>query len=552
MRLVSAALHTVARVAFLWVPILVVFMGTGFVLEVAHAPVAYSDHYLPPAQYGKAYTESPFSASPTASGGWKIFGLDGAGNVSMRVVGSGAQVASDNVVDRNGNALSAPSMAWSGLTSVGAWVAQASSVNQTLKMAYFTAHKTVVTTLVKTGSQQTPFVVRNPAGGYDVLFAWQRPGQNSSLYGAVVRANGTVAHRKLLLRAPSYDFSPRAVWDGDHHLDVLYMQACCQGSEWNIVFQRFDRALRPIGPGAKVGRLGSLGTSTPTQWGMDLQRDRHGNVWGAWAEDSGVDVARWNRNGKNSFVRFLGSASLDFTASAVSLVLQQADGLAFYTSTDTLGAHLVATSFDNRGRPLSTDRVAYDGGGDAAYPEAALVAGVPRVVWQKFGRGSTTIEGSEYRRSIVPTLAERLGLGVGNSIANLAFLSVGSLAVAVPLTAVNILILAPLLLLWIPVARFVPERFKWPSYVGIVAAVLILIFGVRSFANGWAFVLGPLGAPLSWLAVGSAVFVGVWISRVGMSTREPAFRATVLVLSAFYFVAAMWALTGIESQLSVI
>jgi hypothetical protein len=162
------------------------------------------------------------------------------------------------------------------------------------------------------------------------------------------------------------------------------------------------------------------------------------------------------------------------------------------------------------------------------------------------------LEGSEYQRSIAPSLAERLGLGLGNSLANFMFLSVGSLAVAVPLTLVNILILAPLLLLWIPISRLVPDRFKWPSYVAIVAATLVLVFAVRSFANGWAFVLGPLGAPLSWLAVASGVFVGVWISRVGMKEREPAFRAAVMVLTAFYFVATMWALTGIEGQLSVI
>jgi hypothetical protein len=212
----------------------------------------------------------------------------------------------------------------------------------------------------------------------------------------------------------------------------------------------------------------------------------------------------------------------------------------------------MATSFDTHGNPTSTERVAYDSGGDAAYPVAAMVGGSPRVIWEKFGRSTTTFEATEYRKSVTPSLADRLGLGVGNSLANFAFLSIGSLAVAAPLTLLNVLILIPLLFVWIPISRFLPERFRWPSHVAIVTSALLLIFGVRSFANGWAFVLGPLGAPLSWLAIAGAVFVGVWISRVGMREREPAFRAAVMVVSAFYFVAAMWALTGIEGQLSVI
>jgi hypothetical protein len=421
-----------------------------------------------------------------------------------------------------------------------------------LRLAYIAGNKVVTSTIVSSGSQETPFVIRDPNGGFEVLFAWQRPGQNFDLYSAFVTPNGHLSPPKLLVRSASYDFSPSAVWDSRHHLDVMYMDACCQGNAWNIVFRRFSKRLSALGPGVSVGRLGSLGTSTPTQWGIDMHLDPRGNVWAAWGEDTGIDIARWKANGKNAFVKFLGPANLDFSAPAVSLVLLRSGGTAYYTGSDALGAHLMATSFAPNGNATSTARVAYDAGGDAAYPVAALVAGSAHLIWQKFGHGATTFEGTDYRRSVTPSLADRLGLGVGNSLANFAFLSIGSLAVAAPLTLLNILILAPLLLIWVPISRFVPERFRWPSYVTVVTVALILIFGVRSFANGWAFVIGPLGAPLSWVAVAGAVFVGVWISRVGMKEREPAFRAAVMVVSAFYFVAAMWALTGIEGQLSVI
>ncbi len=519
---------------------------------MAHAPIAYSTHYPPPTRYEHVYTESSFSATPTAHGGWSVFGLDSSAHVGLQQVNSSRHLVHNQVVDDYGTALSVPSMAWSRHAALGAWISNPSASSQSLKIAYFSGGKPLISTIAASGSQETPLVVPHPSGGFDVLFAWQRPGRNFDLYRVFVGRGGrhTVPHR--LTRAASYAYSPSAVWDGRGHLDVMYMDACCQGNAWNLVFQRFSSHMRPMGPGDPVGRLGSLGSATPTQWGIDLRRDSPGKVWAAWGEDSGVDIARWSPDGKNEFVKFLGPASLDFSAPAVSLLLLGSGGTVYYTSSDALGAHLVATSFDARGNATSTQRVAYDSGGDAAYPVSALEGGTPRVIWQKFGHSGAVLEGSEYHQSIAPSLAERLGLGLGNSLANFMFLAVGSLAVAVPLTLVNILILAPLLLLWIPISRLVPDRLKWPSYIAIVAATLVLVFAVRSFANGWAFVLGPLGAPLSWLAVASGVFVGVWISRIGMKEREPAFRAAVMVLTAFYFVATMWALTGIEGQLSVI
>lgn len=546
-----AALRTVRRFLVVWLPLVLIFFAIGLVVDVTHTQRTYAKHFTALRQYAKTDAVSQYSARPTRAGGWQIFGLDPHGRVGLRVIGKSGRLRWDTVVDPHGDVSSAPSMAWRTDRSLGAWVSQNHSSRLPLMAAVVRGQKAHRLRLTSSGYAADPFVLRDPHGGFDVIFTWQRGNGRFDVYGAKVTASGKVRiSPKLLARSPAYGFFPVGAWDGQGRLDVAYFEDCCRYNAMLLELTQYNQHLRRLAPARIVDRIRLLGVgSSLSQWAMDMATDRTGRVWMAWNGKGGFDVARLGPSGHVQFVRPVSTSQLDLSAPQVSLALNGSGGRLFYTTPATLGSYVVATSFDDRGLPVSSQRVSYTG--DAVDPRADVVGGSPHVIWLDTRSLSPVyVMGTVERRHISPTLLERLGLNGGSVVADLFLLAVGSLVGGGLLTVVNALVILPLLLVWIPISRFVPERLAWPAHAALVAAALALVIAVHSFANGLTFLIGPLASPSGWLAVVGGVFVGAWVSRVGLRDQEAISRGVALAICSFYFVAAMWTLGAIETHLT--
>ncbi len=545
-------LQTLKRAGAIWVPVLACFIVVGFIVEVTHVSQAYSNHYRSPVSYVPANVVSEYSAN-SVKGKWEIFGLDGSAGVAFRTVPEGHKggVERTSVVDAHGSAQATPAMAWGHGAQLGVWVGQTGSNDQPLRAAYFQHGHVSVVSLTHSGFVEHPYPIADPRGGFDVLFGWQRGNYPFAIYGMRVVGPGVHEKPALIARSPVYGLNPIGAWDGRQHLDVLFLEECCRNAQMNLIEARLDADLTPT---SRPGLLDRFATSPPQQWGMDMKSGSDGSVWAAWEGNTGISLAKWNSDGGLLFKRRIVPASFDTSAPSLSLLLSPPRGDVYYTLQGPLGWYVQQTQFDSGGRLVSSQRVSYDSGGDAENPRAALSHGVPSIVWEKLGAGQTGVEvvGTRYRPSVAPSLSSRLGLDSGNPFVDLLMLTAGALMAAIPLTFINALFVVPLLLIWLPISLVVPERLRWFVYIAVVSLVMALVFVARTFASHWTFVVGSLGWPVNLAAVVAAVFVGVWISRVGMGDQDNGFRVAALTISAFYFISAMSALALLETHLTLI
>lgn len=553
MRLVGRALAWVREVATIWLPIAITFVAVGLIALVAHAPLRYAVHYSAAKTFARTYTKALISAAPTKGGGWDIFGLDARARVALQQVTRSGRQSGETVLDTVGNSESDPYMIRQAGETVFAWVSQRSSDDQSLQLAFIAGGSRHHVTVETAGLVEHPYVLADVKSGFDIVYGWQPPNGNFDIYALRFSSSG----RRLLgpvrvARASAYDFYPRAAWDGSGHLDLIYVQSCCGGNALQVVFRRFDPLFRPVGREAIVDQINSLGTQIPNQWGLEIQRTRDGSVWAAWGEDAGVVLGKWTATGRLVWTRLLSSGTPDLTAPSLALVLSRLGGYVYYAQADATGSHLMATAFDSNGLPTSTSRVSFDPGGEAANPQAGLTRGFPSVLWENADNQpeGTPIEGVSYRAAVEPTVAQRLGLGIGNSMIDLLLVAVGGLLGGALLVVANLLLVGPLVATWVPIQRFLPEFYRWPVYFLLVTTVLSAAFAIPSIANNWIFIVQPFGSPLGWIAVAGALFVGLWLSLYGLRRYEGPFRACAFVLFCFYFLATIWAAIGIQAEVS--
>jgi hypothetical protein len=241
--------------------------------------------------------------------------------------------------------------------------------------------------------------------------------------------------------------------------------------------------------------------------------------------------------------------AVDAGSEAVALALQGRGGVAYYPQPGTVEPYLVATSFDDRGRAGAPERVNYDGGGKAANPHAQSVRGHPLVIWQKVRGDGAALVGTAYHPSRPPGLLTRLGLNVGNLWGNIALVLFGSLAGGIALTVINVFLLLPLAAVWLLVRRL-PGGVRWPLYLAAIAALLAWIFARSGSLPGYVLVITALGVPYDWLAVAGAMFVSAWSGHYLLGRQESGLRATAMALIALFVVAAMYAVTFIQGQIT--
>jgi hypothetical protein len=226
----------------------------------------------------------------------------------------------------------------------------------------------------------------------------------------------------------------------------------------------------------------------------------------------------------------------------------------YYTFGNALGIYPGMVAFNSAGRPTLTERVAYDGGGNDSDPRAGAVGNRQAVIWQKTpDTGDRAfIEGTTFHPSRPANIVEKLGLNVGSLWGNVMLIMMGSLGGGAPLAVINILLLAPLMLLWFPISRFVPERWRLLTYLGVIAVALAYCFAISASAPWFVFVVPAFSPPYGWIAAAGGVFLAYWVGTRIFAHQDPVFRAFTMSVVAVYFVAVMYVVTVIQGELGQI
>jgi hypothetical protein len=412
-------------------------------------------------------------------------------------------------------------------------------------------------------------------GGFDVLFTWQRPQDNAqSIWLATLRHGRRSAALHLLIANKVHGFYPRAALDGSGALDVVWIDRTTP-DRWAIRFRRFTPAGRPLsrtttldgfeyyipGPPGK-----NVIPAVPVQWALDVQRAPDGSVWAAWEGNQNqggdwISVAQWTRTGHLTLpptqVVQGGFDAAVHALRALGLAITANGGQLYFTGENIdggIGSVPYMQPFDRNGNPIGLQqRVAYDGGGTAANPHAATVAGRPQAVWEKTALHATTLEGTAYRAATIPPgLLVRMGLNVGNLATNILFLVLGSLAGGLGIAAVNPIVLFVLILLWLPVGWIVPRRLRWMVYLALIGLVLARIFGSGGSPPPYVIFIDALGSPGGWIAVAAAIFITFWAGQLIFRRLDPLFRAATMAVTSIYVIGALYAVIYVQGEITKI
>jgi hypothetical protein len=533
-----------------------------------HSPLEYAPNYGQPATYTDLFGQTLYGAWPRTDGGWSVLAADSRSRLGYFQIDR--RGAFREQVLGPGDYSSQPSLGKRGRKLLGAWVGDS---GQDVWAAYLGgSHPHPFRLIPPGGTADLPFV-RPVRFGFEVLFSWQPPAKSAhDIYLASVRAGSTHAHLVDLVKSGDVALAPKAAVDGRRALDVVYLQRTSHTfGEWQVRFQRFTLRGRSLGkpeslgsvtyaaPNALTGSCSNVDVQ-PRQWAVDVKRASDGSVWAAWATGddcvvkfgvSGVNtlsVAHWSASGKQLLPASPIDPNVDASGQAVALALQGKGGVLYYMQPGSVVSYLLANRFTGNGTPTSSERVSYEGGGNAANPLAARVGRYPSVLWLKVRAGDALLEGTSYHPHQPPDLLTHLGLNIGNLWQNVALELFGPLAGGIALRVVNIFLLLPLLPVWLVVRRF-PPRLRWPLYLAAMAALLAWVF-VRSFLPGSVLVMTSLGMPDAWYAVAGAAVVSGWSGRYLLARQESGMRATAMAVIALAFVAAMDTVMFIQGQIT--
>jgi hypothetical protein len=403
-----------------------------------------------------------------------------------------------------------------------------------------------------------PYLFRGYRNTFNVVFSWQRY-DNFDLFLASLPA--LASHPTLLRRlthAQYYSFYPRAISDRAGNIDVLHLESCCRQEVWNLVLDRLNRYGMRRMPSRILYRDYSYPQSRglPSQWGEDFDLDPSGNVWGAFSGGSGAQVFELDRAGRMA----IPPTSVDLTGSeppSLSLVVNGRIGDLLWQQPFDLGSYIDSQQFDTHLRLLGgPERASYEAAADVN-PVAFLTRDSPIVVWQaNQSDGTATFEVTHRENSVQPSLAQRLGLGLGNPWEDLAVLLVTSVGIAAIATTINILIVFGLALLGFFAVRLMGRvPGKWALYSLLLGLALYLTF---VSPGGPTIILTPMPSmglralPFGLLAAAAAAACITWIGVVALRRFEDIYRAGLMALAGVYFFAFVEAIVFIQQRLGYI
>jgi peptide/nickel transport system permease protein len=550
------------RLTMAFAPIALVFLASGAVSLYGHSPLLYSPYYSSPVVQAQVEDYSEFGAAAEPGGGWSLGIINSVGKLQFVRTDSTGRALQRQVLATGVQPSAEPSLAMQGSKGLVAWV---TSDNRKIMVARVGSGRPAPFPLIPLSAQvEHPYVVARPDGGYDVLFerGTQR-GAAYDIYVANVPARGDhPRYVRRLTHAEDWTLYPRGVYDGSGALDVLYLNRPRLGY-WDLTFQRLNRAGRPLRTRRVLQRLkyGQYVTDIPDRWGIAMGRSTDGSVWAGWDGDGVASVARWNADGgvilKPAVVVAEGiEAPSDAPAvRALGMAVTNKGGVLYHWAPGHQELYMAAYPFNQRGRPVGTAgyRIAYSAVGSATDPHASTINGRPAVIWELIrGNGSGLLASSVSRPYQPPDLATRLGLNIGNLYGNIAFVTFGSLAFGAAFTAVNLLAIAVLCLLWFPLGRLLPRRFAWPAYGIALTLALLWLFARHPDPPSGIFIISGLAWPYGMIAALGGGFIACWAGHWFFARQDAVFRAASMATSGLYFVAVMYAVLFIEGQIGKI
>ncbi len=546
----SNNLRSLGRGLIFSLPLIVTFTSVGFLVEFLNANPTYSTSYSRPAALAPLGAIAPYEARLTHDG-WRILGIDTSQQIALSTLQSSER--HKVVLDRGADFASAPSMAWRGNSYLLAWGTYPDSGSEQLRLALVTRGMRTLTTVHLPGSIAHPYVLPGPGEGYTVLFTWQRQDSPYQVFGVRIDGLGRVlGHPTRLASVSEFSASPKGWSDSDRYLQVAYFKECCHFQSFQLWLRRYTPSLAPAGTPHLLAEIptAQLGT-TPQFYGLDAQASDHGG-WIAWASSSTLTVQHWNSRGRLDAEGAVSSIQFNPADLRLSLLIdkQTGGGRIYYTALTPSGAAVFVQAFSSRGEMGPPVRISYSGFADA--PEGQWRGRNDAVIWQEQDAGAKWYKASIYVTRSSPPLTTRMGLGQGPLVVDLVFLIFGSLVLALPLTFVNGFLIIPLMFTWFPISRLLPARVQFLALAVLVTSVLFLVFAVKSFANGWVLLLGPVGGHIEWLVLIGALFVGSWLSQVVLRRSEAVVRSSVFVAAAVYFMSAMWMISVIEGRLTAV
>jgi hypothetical protein len=359
-----------------------------------------------------------------------------------------------------------------------------------------------------------------------------------------------------LTTAAYYSFYPRAIADAHGVLHVLHLESCCGQKTWQVVYDRFNGQGKHLGPGKVLTSLESLSSGGPAQWPIDLALDRGGHIWGAYAGDAGIYLFEASSTGRLLRAPFQ-IDNQDGRPNSLSITFGQTTGYLAWEQPYDLGTYIDAYKFDAQAPAIaSTERAVYASGSQFE-PHVFSSGRVATIMWESTAQSrQPSFQTARYRSATGPTLAQRVGLGLGNPWEEIGLLVLGALGFATLTTTVNIfwvLGLTVMGILTVRLLRWLPS--KWLVYACVLAAILFAVFvspGAPILFLDTMPADGLAVLPFGLMAFGAVLGFVTFVGEVPLRRIDDAYRAGLMAFVGVYFFAFVEAVVFIQQRLGYI
>jgi hypothetical protein len=542
------------RRLLLFVPVLALFFVAAIIALAARAPRTWAIHWTSPHAVSTAGGEYDYGAVRRRSGGWDLLWANLASQKLVFTVDRGGGRSQSINVDSGD--VSEPDLVRVGSREIGVWVRNENG-RTVLVAAYLgpgsSSH--VYQLLSSTAPLEHPYLVRGLNGATAVLFSWQLHGNYDIFLSSLGPGPLYLAPRRITTAA-YYSFYPRATADAHGVIHMLHLESCCSQKTWRVVYDRYDHRGNHLGNTKLLSTLESLPNGAPAQWPEDLAVDRAGHVWGAYAADAGVYLFEATSKGRLLRAPFQVDAE-DGRPNSLSLVLGRSVGYLAWEQTYDLGTYINTRRFEIKTGALSATERAVYASGSQLQPHAFVAGDTGTIMWEWTDQGQkSTFQTASYRSAGTPTLAQRIGLGLGNPWEEVALLLLGSFGFATITTTINILWVLSLTLVGIFTVRFLrwlPSR--WLVYACILTCLLFLVFvspGAPILFLDTMPATGLAVIPFGLMAFGAVLAFVTFMGAVPLRHIDDAYRAGLMAFLGVYFFAFVEAVVFIQQRLGYI
>lgn len=547
-------IRTMVRRIILAVPVLILFTVTSLLFLAARAPRTWAAHWATPTVLSSDSGAANFGAVAGPHGRWALLWTDSSGHIRFAPRTNNA--SSRSMVIDSGD-VSQPTLVRVGKDVVGAWILNSNGVTALRAAILEPQHsRRVFTILSGTVPIEHPYLFAGPHGQVDIVFSWQRYGNFDVFLLALPRGGTHPTVLRRLTASRYYSFYPRAITDAAGDIDLVHLESCCRQETWNIQYNRYDADGHSLQP-TKLLYAISYPSQIPdtAQWGLDLTKDGRGNIWGAFTGLSGIWLFGADRWGQLTRA----PTPIDVEEGAplsVSLAGAAAGGYLLWAEPYGLGEYVSMRPFDGTARGGTAERIEYLSGYQTD-PHAAYNGGKLRVVWQTVEPSRNAVfESSLYRKAAAPTLAQRLGLGLGDPWEEAGVLAAGTICLATVAATFNILIVLALTLAGLGLLYLLGKRRgRWLLFTAYLSLALFATFvtpGVPTLFLTPITDLGFAAIPFGLVATGGSLMLVSFVGQTALRRTDDIYRAGIMAFLGVYFFAFLESAVFVQQHLGTL